>query len=243
MFVELLTFRKKSKTHPKNNFLKTFQKNYRGFPLLHSGFISSTSGRGIRLYFTVVGEQFILYWTTTVNETSEPEHNLLDTQQAPARSTKSVKFVHPPKTCSIEAMMSCALRRTTLSGLLIAKDDEDSNYMPSYLLRNKKRPHVDYENCRMKKSRTVNDLSALIMGCHDDVRKVASCNVEEGLKVDNFHFYRQNSSSDVGLEQHFVFLTMAAPLSSSLFKRGGEHQLEEIVEDVSDEDDEEPPSM
>ena len=146
-------------------------------------------------------------------------------------------------------MMSCAIRRRTLTSLLLTKDDEEANYLHSYKSRNKKRSMTEYDNCRMKKSRTVNDMAALIMGCHDDVRKVANCNSEESFKVlvedciDNYNRFRQAPPLDIGLEQHFLFLTVTAPLSSTHFISEIKPQKRNFEEDEILEDDDEAPSI
>lgn len=138
-------------------------------------------------------------------------------------------------------MMSCAFRITTISSLHLSQDDEDSKYLTSYKSRPQKRPMVEYDNSRMKKSRTVNDLSSLINGCNEDVRKVPNNKSDVNLKSiggdrqDNLNYYRQPPPLDIGLESHFLFLTMTAPVMNSHYEVK-DYRMKEIVEDVYEED-------
>ena len=100
---------------------------------------------------------------------------------------------------------------------------------------------VEYEGSRIKKSRTVNDLTSLISGCNDDVRKVTSNKSDVNLKAiggdrqEKINFFRQPPPLDIGLESHFIFMTMTAPVMSSHYEVK-DYRLKEINEDVFEED-------
>ena len=138
-------------------------------------------------------------------------------------------------------MMSCAFRITTIGSLLLSQDDEDSKYLTPYKSRSQKRPMVEYEHSRMKKSRTVNDLSSLINVCNEDVRKVPTNKSDVNLKAiggdrqDNLNYFRQPPPLDIGLESHFLFLTMTAPVMNSHYEVK-DYRLNEIIEDAFEED-------
>lgn len=136
---------------------------------------------------------------------------------------------------------------------MLSNDDEDSTYLPAFKTRNSKRPIVDYDNCRMKKSRTVGDLSSLLL-CHDDVR--SSGHLDDNYKVlvgdclDSLSFFIQTPVQDVNMDliQQFVFLKMSSqnPIncssSSHSFSRT-DLQLDLPKEIELEEYEDEPPSI
>ena len=134
----------------------------------------------------------------------------------------------------------------------MSKDDEDATYLPAYKSRNAKRPSVDYENCGMKKSRTVGDLTALMIGCHDDNRS-GNCKADDGFKVivgecfDSFNYFLQAPVADVNMDliQQFVFMNMSSPMNKSSSLSYAMKDLElEIPQAVRiDDDEDEPPSI
>lgn len=152
--------------------------------------------------------------------------------------------------------MSCAMRRTTLNSFIMTTDDEDADYLPPYKNRKAKRSVVDYDNCRLKKSRTVGDLTALMMGCHDDSRNTTNCNTDDGFKglaggcLDSFTYFRNTPVPDVNMDliQQFVFLNMGSPMDKNISHPyfGSKLQLElpkAVGRDDDDDDDDGPLSI
>ena len=144
------------------------------------------------------------------------------------------------------------MTRSTLNNF-IRTTDEDENYPATYNSRKVKRSVVDYAKCGLKKSRTVNDLSALMMGCNDDGRNATNCNVDDGFKglvggcLESFTYFRNSPVPDVNMDliQQFVFLNMGSPMNKNISHPyfGSKLQLElpKVVGINDDDDDDDGP--